>query len=313
MRAVAIGGGHGLSRSLQALRRIANEVTAIVTVADDGGSSGRLRRDLGVAPPGDLRMALAALADNQGLADLLQYRFREGELEGHALGNLMIVAMAEQGDGGLVDALDRLSEHLGICGRVLPCTTTPLVMHAQGPAGTVSGQLAIATSGPPSRVWIEPSHPVATPEAVTAIRDADLIVLGPGSIYTSILPNLLVPGIGEALVAADAPVMLIANMREQVGETEGLTLVDHIDALVDHLHGLRIDVVLGHVGPQPAGEGSALDARSSAQHASVGRVAVADLLGGNDGHDSHDPERLAQLLLTEASRARVPVASETSA
>lgn len=285
MRAVAIGGGHGLSRSLKALTGIADHVTAVVTVADDGGSSGRLRRDLGVAPPGDLRMALAALARNESLASLLQYRFDRGELDGHALGNLLIVAMADLRGGSLVAALDALCVELHVQGRVLPCTTEPLILHAEGPAGTMQGQERIAKAGPPSRLWVEPADATATPDALTAIAAADVIVLGPGSVYTSILPNLVVKEVGEAVLAAEAPIVLVANMREQPGETEGMTLVDHLDALTHHLPGLVLDAVIAHEGPRPAGPGAPLTAHVLTDHPAVAELVTADLLDGSDGHD----------------------------
>ncbi len=290
-RAVAIGGGHGLSRSLQGLKLVADEVTAIVTVADDGGSSGRLRRDLGVAPPGDLRMALAALANDDELARLLQYRFGEGELEGHSLGNLIVVALADLLGGDLVRALDRLGQALDVPGRVLPCTPTPLVLHGHRAGYPIEGQVELATGGTPDRVWIEPSDPPATPLALEAIAAADVIVLGPGSLYTSVLPNLLVPEIGAAVAASTVPVVLIANLREQLGETEGLTLADHVEALHSHLHDLRLSAVIAHAGPRPAGGGQPLDPTVLQGRPDLGLVHVTDLLDGDDGHD---PARLAE-------------------
>lgn len=292
MRIAAIGGGHGLSRSLQALATLGGELTAIVTVADDGGSSGRLRRELDVAPPGDLRMALAALSDDPELARLLQYRFDAGELSGHALGNLIIVA-AQELTGGLVAGLARVGQALGARGRVVPCTTTPLVLHSQSAKGHHEGQVAVATNGPHERVWLEPSDPTATEEAVTAVREADLIVLGPGSIFTSILPNLLVPELGRAVVEATGRRLLVANMREQRGETEGLTLRGHVQALVDHVPGLTLDAVVAHRGRQPSGGGRPLDPAVLAGHPAVGEVVEVDLL---DGEDGHDPAVLADVI-----------------
>lgn len=305
-RAVAIGGGHGLSRTLQALTLVADDTTAIVTVADDGGSSGRLRRDLDVVPPGDMRMALAALASNEALASLLQYRFETGELAGHALGNLMIVAMTDLASGGLLEALGTLGRELGIPGRVLPCTTTPLVLHGEGPAGPVAGQAAVGRSGPPRRVWLEPADSTVAPGVAEAIAEADLIVLGPGSIYTSILPNLLVPGVASAVLAAQAPVVLVANMREQWGETEGMTLADHLDALCSHVPDLVLDAVVAHDGVRPSGVGAALDPEVLEVHPRVRRLVTAALLDGDDGHDPAGLARELAQLVDNPSRSEEP-------
>jgi uncharacterized cofD-like protein len=292
-RAVAIGGGHGTSRTLQALPRIVDHVTAVVTVADDGGSSGRLRRDLDVLPPGDLRMALTALARDRDLADLIGYRFQRGELAGHALGNLVLVAQQELSGGDLVAALDRLCAVLHAPGRVLPCATVPLTLLASTADGQVRGQTVVAATARLERVRLDPLDPPATPDAVQAIERADLVVLGPGSLYTSLLPNLLVPGIRDALVASTAPFVFIANLREQPGETEGLTLADHLAAVTAHVPELRIDVLVTHDGPAPSGPGLPLTVAPAAVAAHVGRVVTADLL---DGADGHDPTALARVL-----------------
>ncbi len=292
-RAVAIGGGHGLARSLAALRETADHVVAIVTVADDGGSSGRLRRDLNVLPPGDLRMAITALAQRSRLAEVIGYRFPRGELGGHSLGNLVLVALQDLHDGDLVAALDELSLHLGVAGRVLPCTTAPVTLHASSAAGGVSGQAAIAETARLRRVWLSPPGPPATPAAVAAIAEAELIVLGPGSLYTSLLPNLLVPGIATALQHTPAPVVLVANLREQPGETAGMGLADHLDVLADHAPEVRIDAVLVHEGAPPSGAGRALDAGEPRLAEQAVRVRTADLL---DHRDGHDPAALARAL-----------------
>jgi uncharacterized cofD-like protein len=289
LRAVALGGGHGLARTLRALPLVVDDVTAVVTVADDGGSSGRLRRDLGVLPPGDLRMAVAALAGDESLAALLQYRFERGELGGHSLGNLILVAMQDLAEGDVVRALGRLGRFLQVPGRVLPCTTTPLTLHASTSKGPVSGQVAVASTPRLRHVWLESDDgvevPRATPEALEAIAEADLLVVGPGSLYTSLLPNLLVPGISEALVAAAAPVVLVANLREQPGETEGMSLDDHLDALEAHVPGLRFDALVAHAGPPPRGSGAPLVCDAALVEARVGRLVALDLLDGDDGHD----------------------------
>lgn len=296
--AVAIGGGHGLDRTLRALRRIADETVAVVTVADDGGSSGRLRRDLGVVPPGDLRMALAALADGGPLVPLLEYRFDRGELAGHSLGNLVLVALRDLAGGDMVAGLDRAGRLLGIPGRVLPCTPVPLVLHADTADGEVRGQAEIAATPPPRRVWIEPDDVPATAGVTAAIRDADLVVLGPGSLYTSVLPNLLVRDVAAAVADSRGAVVLVANLREQPGETEGMDLGDHLAALRAHVPDLHIGVLVVHDGPAPDGPGRPLGVPAGAPPG-VGRVVRGDLL---DGADGHDPDALAGLLAGEVAR-----------
>jgi uncharacterized cofD-like protein len=292
-RATAIGGGHGLSRTLAALTEIVDEVSAVVTVADDGGSSGRLRRDLAVLPPGDLRMALAALARDRELAELLQYRFDRGELAGHSLGNLVIVALQDLADGDPVAGLDRLARLLAVPGRVLPCSRVPVSLGGRTATGTVSGQASLATTSAIEEVWLEPSDPPVTPEAVAAIRDADLIVLGPGSLFTSLLPNLLVPGVAAALSVRRAPTVFVANLREQPGETQGLSLLDHLDVLERHVPGLTLDAIVLHEGARPSGGGQPLAADDDALAGRIARVVRRDLL---DGRDGHDPASLAAAL-----------------
>ncbi len=198
-RVVALGGGHGLSVTLTALRLQGVEPTALVTVADDGGSSGRLRRDLGVLPPGDLRMALLALADPAAdVRDLFAYRFRAGDLAGHNLGNLALAALTEL-EGGFLEALATASRWLRVHGRVLPSTLVPVRLRGRVDGQVVYSQVAITTTrGRVEAVWLEPAAPEAVPEAVDAVRAADLILLGPGSTYTSVVPNL-----GSQVIHAD--------------------------------------------------------------------------------------------------------------
>lgn len=283
-RAVAIGGGHGLSRTLRALTGAVDHVTAVVTVADDGGSSGRLRRDLGVVPPGDLRMALTSLTRRRELAEVLQYRFAHGELAGHSLGNLVLVALADLADGDVVAGLDRLARLLELRGRVLPCTTEPVTLHGRVGERIIAGQAALAGTAGLEEVWLEPREPAPTPAAIAAIARADLIVLGPGSLFTSVLPNLLVPGIAKAVAAAPCPVVLVANAREQPGETEGRSLADHLDLLRAHAPVLPLELLLAHQGPPAPGPGAALQV-DPAVHERVGRVVCADLLDAEGGHD----------------------------
>lgn len=289
---VAIGGGHGLSRTLAALSRLDDvQISAIVAMADDGGSSGRLRRDLGVLPPGDLRKAMSSLVEDPDTSRWLEHRFGAGELAGHSLGNLMLVGLHQVLGGELVGALDRLGTIVGARGRVLPSTTDAVMLVAEGEEGEVAGQVTISRTSGHRRVRLDPPTATAAPEAVAAIEDADLVLLGPGSLFTSVLPNLLVPGIAKALVAARAPVVMMANLREQPGETQGLDMVGHLDVLAHHLPDRRLDVLVTHVGPPPRGPGRRLVAPASHPH--VDRMVGADLL---DGADGHAPEALARVV-----------------
>jgi len=259
---VACGGGHGLAASLQALRHLSERITAVVTVADDGGSSGRLRAELGVMPPGDLRMALAALCDDtewgRTWRDVLQHRFTgDGPLAGHAVGNLLIAALWQQ-LGDSVEGLDLVGRLLGARGRVLPMSSVPLAIEADvrmpaertdGGAGrleVVRGQAAVATTtGRVEGVRLLPPDPPARPEVVEAVRSADWVVLGPGSWFTSVMPHLLVPELAAALRETSAQRCLVLNLvSEEKGETRGMGQADHVRALTAHARGLRLDVVL---------------------------------------------------------------------
>ena len=291
-RVVAIGGGHGLSRTLTALCLLDDvHTTAVVAMADDGGSSGRLRRDLGVVPPGDLRKAMSSLVADTETSRWLEHRFAAGELAGHSLGNLMLIGLHQVLGGELVDALDRLGERLGARGRVLPSTTDAVMLVAEGEDGEVSGQSTITRTSGHRRVRLEPPGPAASPDAVAAIADADLVLLGPGSLFTSVLPNVLVPDIAKALVDASAPLAMIANLREQPGETQGLDMPAHLDVLAEHLPDRPLDVLITHVGPAPRGPGRRLQPPPSHPH--VGRMVGADLLDGSDGHA---PSALARVI-----------------
>jgi uncharacterized cofD-like protein len=266
-RVVALGGGHGLSASLSALRRVTTELTAIVTVADNGGSSGRLRDELAVLPPGDLRQALAALCgdDEWGRtwASVLQHRFAsEGALHGHALGNLLIVALWELLDDA-VGGLDWVGRLLGAQGRVLPMCSVPLditaeVLGADPDAplamSTVQGQVEVATAaGEVMRVALQPENPPACEESVEAIRRADWVVLGPGSWFTSLIPHLLVPELREALQDSAAHKIVVLNLVAQEGETDGFTPARHLEVLHRHAPLLHIDVVLADKGQVDGG------------------------------------------------------------
>jgi uncharacterized cofD-like protein len=261
--AVALGGGHGLHASLSALRRLhddltLDQVTAVVTVADNGGSSGRLRGEFGVLPPGDLRMALAALCgdDEWGRtwAEVVQHRFAgDGDMRGHVIGNLLIVGLWEL-MGDHVRALDWVGRLLGARGRVLPMALTPMDITAEvrgldadRPQRTtaVRGQAEIATTeGEIVSVALDPADPAACPEAVQAVQAADWVVLGPGSWFTSVIPHLMVPELRRALEETRARLLVVLNLEAQQGETRGYRPADHLGALAKHAPGVRIDTVL---------------------------------------------------------------------
>jgi len=313
-RVAAIGGGHGLARALGALRLLGVAPTAIVTVADDGGSSGRLRRDLGIIAPGDLRMALLELARQRDLARVLAHRFDRGELEGHALGNLLLVALAEQDGGDWVAALDRAAGLLDCAGRVLPSTSQPVALLASTAEGVLQGQVRVTTTERAlQRVWLEPPDAVACPAAVQALLSCDVVVLAPGSLFTSILPNLLVHGIARAVVDGGARVVYVANLATQRGETSGLDTEGHIRALLDHVPGLVLHTVVLHDGPRVVGLGEPLGTRIDATLA--GAVATADLAARDRRGQpiaAHDPRRLADTLAGVLASAGVAGAVTTN-
>ena len=239
-KVVAIGGGHGLSTMLRGLKRYTKNITAIVTVADDGGGSGMLREDLGMLPPGDIRNCILALADMEPTMEkLLNYRFAEGSLAGQSFGNLFLAAM--NGISGSFDeAVHRMCDVLAITGQVLPVTNCNVHLEAEFANGSrCLGESKIfyakkTNNSRITQVRLVPEHPTALPESLQAIAEADLIIIGPGSLYTSIIPNFLVDGISEAVAASRAKKLLIMNIMTQDGETEGYTGKDHICALLEH-------------------------------------------------------------------------------
>lgn len=255
-RAVAIGGGTGLPLVLTCLLRGGFDTTAVVTMADDGGSSGHLRRELGILPPGDIRNCLVALAEpGNDLARLFQYRFTTGAgLAGHALGNLIIAALADL-DGGFAEAVEHAGRLLGSRGRVLPSTTADVRLSAHDAAGNVvAGQANVASSeGPVRTVCLEPEHAPGYPPAVAAITEADLVVIGPGSLFTSLIPNFLVAEVAAAMRQTSAKTVYVCNVANQRGETTGMDAADHVLAL--HAHGLEgcLDIVLVNGEPLPEG------------------------------------------------------------
>jgi uncharacterized cofD-like protein len=307
VKAVALGGGHGLYATLLALRAITEDVTAVVTVADDGGSSGRLRRELGVLAPGDLRMALAALAADDGAAgrwrELFQHRFGgTGALAGHAVGNLVMAGLLEV-LGDPVAMLDEVCALLRVTGRVLPMTVEPLDIEADvagldGDAdhpdrlSRIRGQVAVATTpGRVHRVRLRPERPQACAEAVRAVGAADLVVLGPGSWFTSVLPHLLVPALASALVNTQARRVLILNLVPQPGETAGFSPEQYLTVLCDHAPpGFTVHAVLADV------DAVAAPARLHRCAAALGGHAYLDRVADDGSTDRHDPVALAAAL-----------------
>lgn len=290
MRVVGIGGGHGLSMTLRAVRRYANEVSAVVTVADDGGSSGRLTRELAIPPPGDIRNCLVALSDRDDIAEVFQHRFTGGALTGHTVGNLVIAGLVEIA-GDLSSAVERAGQMLGSHGRVFPATNELVRLHARTGAGVVRGQVRVAqTTSPIQAVYLEPSSPTAVPGAVDAISNADQIVLGPGSLFTSLIATLLVPGIKDALQKTRAKRIFVCNTRMQKGETEGLDAAAHLDALMAHAGAYCVDTVLVQ-DPLIGEDGVEVD--FDALSFSRLDVVSADM-AAPDG--SHDPVKLAEAL-----------------
>jgi uncharacterized cofD-like protein len=303
-RIVVIGGGTGLSVALRGLKTHTSNLTAIVTVADDGGSSGRLRRDMGVLPPGDFRNCMVALADVEPLMeDLFQYRFNNGsELEGHSFGNLFIVAMSEV-TGNFEKALAESSRVLAVRGQVLPSTLSDVMLCAEtDDEMTVQGESSISAAGHRiRRVYLEPDPP-AYPAAIKAIEEADVIVVGPGSLYTSVLPNLVVCGIGKALIESSAVKIYVCNVATQPGETDGYGIDDHIDALLSHLGGRRnpFDYVLANsrLGlPMPASGRVKPVTPEADTFEGPGPKVVFDHVVDENNAVRHDSVRLAQAIV----------------
>ena len=302
---VAIGGGTGLSTLLRGLKESTSNLTAIVTVADDGGSSGVLREQLGIPAVGDIRNCIVALADAEPLMGrLLQYRFPgdpSASLGGHAVGNLLIAAMTAVEGGDFEEGVRQVSRVLAVRGQVLPVSPTPLTLHARRGDGTqVDGQSLIGGTTDIERVWLTPDDVRASEDAIHAIAEADLIVLGPGSLYTSILPSLLLPEIQAALADSPALRVFVCNVATQRGETAGYDLADHVEALVRHMAPGLIDVVLANnqFGARVP-EGWAAESvrlRWPPAGAVVPRLVLDDVVDPDNAHH-HDPARLATAIL----------------
>lgn len=307
----AIGGGTGLSTMLRGLKKYTRNLTAVVTVADDGGGSGVLRRDIGMPPPGDIRHCMEALANAEPMMQqLLTYRFPEGSgnLTGQSFGNLILAAL-----NGISDSFDqavaRMSEVLAISGRVLPVTNENVALEATFENGTrVLGESKISAFKKEQDCRIEsvrllPEHPKALPEAVRAIGEAELILLGPGSLYTSVIPNLLVAGVPEAIRESDALKIYICNIMTQDGETEGYTAADHLEALMDH--GAKVDLCLANSAPVGEGLVERYRAEDAAplvvdrERISAMGLELVERPVASEGGDyaRHDPDKLAAAVL----------------
>jgi uncharacterized cofD-like protein len=342
-RVVAIGGGTGLSALLRGLKEHTSNLTAVVTVADDGGSSGVLRAELGIPAVGDIRNCIVALADAEPLMGrLLQYRFpvsgpvsglapepgpglppaRDAEaladgVGGHALGNLILAALVQLEQGDFEEGVRELNRVLAVRGRVVPATGTAITLHARLADGSeVEGQSRVARCTDLDRVWITPEDVRPTDDALRAIEDAELVVLGPGSLYTSILPALLVPGIREAIAASGALVVFACNVATQAGETSGYDLADHLDTLTDHGAGNLMDVVVANnrvdAAPPEGWLGEPVRLRWPPKGGRAPRLVLDDVVDAANAH-RHDPARLAAAVIGAweregGHRRRTPVA-----
>ena len=321
-RIVAIGGGTGLSTLLRGLKQHSSNLTAIVTVADDGGSSGALRGELGIPPVGDIRNCIAALADAEPLmSELLGYRFpgfgraesglvetSPGSLSGHPVGNLLLAAMTALEGGDFEEGVRRMNRVLAVRGKVVPASATPINLIARTRDGvTISGQSTIMRTSGIDRVWIEPRDVRAAQDAIEAIADAEIVVLGPGSLYTSVLPVLLIPAIRKAV--ADAPGIRVyaCNVATQVGETEGYDLADHVEALLAHTQPDLVDLVLA----DDRSEGG-VEPRWPPAVDPVPHLATDDVANPEAPHH-HDPERLAAAILRAWEREGSAVRRERTA
>lgn len=325
LKFVAIGGGTGLPATLRGMKHYTGNITAIVTVADDGGSSGRLRRDLGVLPPGDLRNNIAALADDHSLlTKLFQFRFQTGDLAGHSFGNLFIAAMAnvagepDDNKNSLAEALVEIEHVLNIQGRVLPATLDDVQLTASIRLNDSNRRIKVVgeaqtsdVAGSIERIDLTPTDVTAYPESVKAILEADVVVIGPGSLYTSILPNLLVRGIGQALRATSAYKIYVCNVAEQPVETEGYSVAEHILALEKHIgRGMFHAVLANNVYPSRNAGVTRYVMPASNNHEILQRYEVryTDLCDAERPW-RHDPNKLASAILDLCQQAHVGAAS----
>lgn len=310
-RIVAIGGGHGLSTMLRGLKYFSRDITAIVTTADDGGGSGMLRQDLGMLPPGDARDCVLALSNTEPILEkLMTYRFHEGSLEGQNFGNLLLAALNGI-CGSFAEAVRQMGEVLAITGRVLPVTEEDIHLQAQFEDGsTVFGESAIFYHKKEAkkrirRVTLTPEHPQAFPQSLQAIARADLILIGPGSLYTSIIPNFLVSGITDAVKNARGYKLMVMNLMTQDGETEGYSASDHLRALIRHGDKTMVDGCLANSGPVPEHlkedylrEGAEVMKVDREEIEAMGvRLFTAPLLSEKSEYARHDPALLARAIM----------------
>ena len=305
LRVVAFGGGTGLPVLLRGLRDRIGDLTAVVTVADDGGSSGRLRQELGVAPPGDVRNCLVALAGRKKLAEVFNYRFEgaAGDLSDHSVGNIIIAALADM-SGNFCEGVEQAARFLRIKGHVYPAATEPLTLVVDHADGTITrGESVVREVGKAvARVDVEPAGAAPPPGVISAIEEADVVVLSPGSLFTSTIPALLGAGVREALAGFGGPVVYAANAMTQPGETVGFSLADHLRALADHVGPVVTDALV-HSGKLPEGLVARYEAEGAApvevNRDEVERLGVrlheAALLSGDaEAGARHDPDRLAE-------------------
>jgi len=279
---VALGGGHGLATTLRAARDYARSITGIVSVGDDGGSSGRLRAEFGVTPPGDLRRCLSALADGDTLlARSLEHRFSDGTLTGHPIGNLLLIGLAFAADD-LQTAIDEVGRLVGAAGRVFPASEVPVTLIADSDQGTLAGQVTIERATGIGNLRFDPSNARSPVDAIKAVVDADQIIIGPGSLFTSVLACALMPDIRSALTKATAQRVFVANVANEKGDARGFGLREHVEALIDH--GLGVDVVLA----------SDASAEAHLEIPGLPPIVTADVAAA-DGW-SHDPAKLGAVL-----------------
>ena len=306
-RITVVGGGTGLPSLIRGIKYYSHNITAIVTMADDGGSSGRLRSELGIQPPGDIRNCLVALADSEDVMQkLMDYRFSsDGQLNGHSVGNMLIAALADIG-GDFSRAVEIAGELLAIHGRVIPSTNTDVTLLATTEAGeTLTGESNVArASGRITSLALSPPNPQAHPEAVAALMEADLIIIGPGSLYTSIVPNLLIPGISEAIAQSRGLKVYVCNVAEEPRQTVGYSVLDHLDVVRRYAGAKAVHAVIANSsipeGPTPAG----LDfIRPKGRWADGALLIEADVIDP-DARARHDPEKLAETVAATYRRHR---------
>ena len=303
LRVVAFGGGTGLPVLLQGLKDRVGDLTAVVTVADDGGSSGRLRQELGVAPPGDVRNCLVVLSERQNLAEVFNYRFGAGDLLDHTVGNIVIAALADMA-GGFCEGVELAANFLRVKGHVYPAATESLTLVVRYADGTVHrGESVIPEMGQKvSSVSVEPEGAVAPPGVIEAMEAADVVVLSSGSLFTSTIPSLLGGGVNDALARFRGPIVYVANVMTQPGETDDYTVSDHLRAIVDHAGPVLTDILV-HTGGLPEDLVSRYEAEGAspvhfdreAVEAMGVRLHESDLLSENlESGVRHDPARLAE-------------------